>query len=166
MDQQTLTCLVEKFQRGIWRYIRALGCDPALADDLCQDTFLAVMQRPFQDKGNPATVAYLRIIAYHQYITNHRRRNRRIAYTNNMERIECVLQEAQDETKDQLLCILNECFLQLSPREQTALSMLYRDRASRAEIAAALEVGEHGAKNVLQRAKRRLRAMIEERRES
>ena len=43
--------LIEKYQVGVWRYLRALGCEPALADDLTQETFLSVLQHPFTDFG-------------------------------------------------------------------------------------------------------------------
>ena len=35
-----LASLVTLHQAGVWRYLRALGCDASLADDLTQDTFL------------------------------------------------------------------------------------------------------------------------------
>jgi RNA polymerase sigma-70 factor (ECF subfamily) len=55
--------LIETYQAGVWRYLRALGCDAAQAEDLTQDTFLAVLQRPFQDINPAATAAYLRAAA-------------------------------------------------------------------------------------------------------
>ena len=56
--------LVETYQAGIWRYLRALGCSVAEADDLTQETFLAVFQRPFDDFDPRATGAYLRRVAF------------------------------------------------------------------------------------------------------
>ena len=52
--------LIQAYQAGIWRYLRALGCESSLAEDLTQDTFLAVLQRPFNDVSPAATSAYLR----------------------------------------------------------------------------------------------------------
>lgn len=51
--------LIEAHQAGIWRYLRALGCDASQAEDLTQETFLAVLQKPFQDYNPAATAAYL-----------------------------------------------------------------------------------------------------------
>jgi len=42
-----------------------------------------------------------------------------------------------------------------------ALNMRYRDRRARKEIAEHLEITEHGAKNLMQRAKKQLRTCIE-----
>ena len=62
--------------------MRALGCQPAQADDLTQDTFLAVLQRPFVDYGPAATVAYLRKVALNQFISAQRRAGKVIAVEN------------------------------------------------------------------------------------
>ena len=47
--------LIQTYQAGIWRYLRALGCDSAQAEDITQETFLSVLQKPFQDLGPAAT---------------------------------------------------------------------------------------------------------------
>jgi RNA polymerase sigma-70 factor (ECF subfamily) len=65
--------LVERHQSGVWRYLRALGCDPVLAEDLTQDTFLAVLRQPFEEYSEAATAAYLRRTARNLYVNSHRR---------------------------------------------------------------------------------------------
>ena len=76
--------LIEHHQAGVWRYLRVLGCDPALADDLTQETFLHVMQRSFDDHSPAATAAYLRTTAHNLYMTVQRRAGRVVA----MEHVE------------------------------------------------------------------------------
>jgi len=49
----------------------------------------------------------------------------------------------------------------LSDRARKALEMRFRDQQSREQIAATLEISEHGAKNLMQRAKQQLRACVE-----
>jgi len=49
----------------------------------------------------------------------------------------------------------------LKPRTRRALYMRYWEDASRKEIANALGIGEHGAKNVLQRGKQKLKELID-----
>ena len=41
--------LVREHQAGVWRYLRVLGCPATEAEDLTQETFLAVLTRPFHD---------------------------------------------------------------------------------------------------------------------
>src|SRR5690242_14704515 len=54
---------------GIWRYLRFLGCDDAAADDLTQETFLAVA-RGASGNGEPVRdlPAYLRGIARNLFL--------------------------------------------------------------------------------------------------
>ena len=65
--------LVETHQAGVWRYLRALGCDPSMADDVTQDTFLTVLQKPFQQYSRAATAAFLRRVAYNRLVSIQRR---------------------------------------------------------------------------------------------
>ena len=65
--------LIQTYQAGVWRYLRALGCEATLAEDLTQDTFVAVLQRPFNDVSPAATSAYLRKTALNLLISHQRR---------------------------------------------------------------------------------------------
>jgi RNA polymerase sigma-70 factor (ECF subfamily) len=56
---------------------------------------------------------------------------------------------------------LRGCLERLTPRARLALEMRFRGEHTRGEIAAALEISEHGAKNLMQRAKLQLRECIE-----
>lgn len=153
--------LIDAYQTGIWRYLRALGCDTAEADDLTQETFLSVLQKPFEMFSPAATNAYLRKVAFNLFISARRRSGRVVL----MEQVEDVNQTwsrlASDNHGERLLEALNECLEQLTDRAKSALMMRFRDRLPRAEIALALEITEHGAKNLMQRAKKQLRACIE-----
>lgn len=154
--------LIETYQAGIWRYLRALGCEPAEADDLTQETFLAVLQRPFVDYGPASTAAYLRKVAFNQFISA-RRRVGKVTAVEDVEEFDRTWERwgAQDNS-EALLDALRECLEELTPRARKALEMRFHDRASRAEIGAALKITEHGAKNLMQRAKKLLRQCIEE----
>ncbi len=153
--------LIEQHQAGIWRYLRALGCDPAQADDLTQETFLAILQRPFQDYGSASTIAYLRTVARNLFISAHRRAGK-VTAVENVEEFDRTWQEwAGTDNGEELLDALKECFQRLTERARLALEMRFRDRESRVNIAAALGISEHGAKNLMQRAKHQLRECIE-----
>jgi RNA polymerase sigma-70 factor (ECF subfamily) len=60
-----------------------------------------------------------------------------------------------------MLDALRDCLQGLTSRARMALEMRFRETSSRAEIAAALEITEHGAKNLMQRAKHQLRECID-----
>lgn len=155
------TRLIQTYQAGVWRYLRALGCEAALAEDLTQDTFLAVLKRPFQDVSPPATSAYLRKTALNMLIS-HERRAGRMRAVEDIEQLDRTWTRwAGDDDGEAVLDYLRDCVNRLTKRARMALEMRFRGDHSRAEIAEALEITEHGAKNLMQRAKDQLRECIE-----
>jgi RNA polymerase sigma-70 factor (ECF subfamily) len=153
--------LIQTYQAGVWRYLRVLGCELALADDLTQETFLAVLQRPFQDVNPAATSAYLRKTALNMLIS-HERRAGRVRAVENVELLDQTWTRwAGDDDGEAALNHLRDCLTRLTSRARLALEMRFHGEHTRAEIAAALEITEHGAKNLMQRAKQQLRECIE-----
>jgi RNA polymerase sigma-70 factor (ECF subfamily) len=153
--------LIESHQTGVWRYLRMLGCQPSQADDLTQETFLAVLEKPFDDFNRAATAAYLRRVAYNLFITAYRRSGR-VTAVENVELLDATWDKwAGNDNGDGMLDALRDCLSVLTQRARYALEMRFRDRESRANIAAALAITEHGAKNLMQRAKAQLRNCIE-----
>lgn len=154
--------LIAEHQSGVWRYLRALGCDCSEADDLTQETFLAVLRKPFAYYGKAAAASYLRKVAYHRFISARRRTNRELL-TDEFEQIDEAwsrwLENAGHDSEP--LDRLKECMQLLTERARWALEMRFRDRLARSEIAQQLEITEHGAKNLMQRAKHKLRECIE-----
>jgi RNA polymerase sigma-70 factor, ECF subfamily len=155
--------VIEQHQAGVWRYLRALGCEPAQADDLTQETFLAVLQHPFHDFGAASTAAYLRKVAYNQFISAQRRGGKtKVIVVEDIEAFDRAWEQwAGNDGGEMRLEALRECLQMLTSRARLALEMRFRERESRANIAAALGISEHGAKNLMQRAKQLLRECIE-----
>jgi RNA polymerase sigma-70 factor (ECF subfamily) len=155
--------LIKSHQAGVWRYLRMLGCSPTEADDLTQDTFLAVLQRPFNDLGPAATGAYLRKAARNLFLTS-KRRNARWATLDELDELEAAWSRwARDDGGQHLLAALEQCLTTLAERARKALELRFREGRSRSEIAAGIGLSEDGAKNLLQRAKQHLRECIERR---
>jgi RNA polymerase sigma-70 factor (ECF subfamily) len=153
--------LIANYQQGVWRYLRTLGCEPALADDLTQETFLAVLQKPFQDYNPAATAAYLRRVGYNLFIS-YQRRSGKVTSVDNIEQLEQhFVQFAGEDQGEAALEALRECLTKLTDRAKWSLEMRFRENLSRTEIAEKLEISEHGAKNLMQRAKQQLRECVE-----
>jgi len=156
--------LIATHQATIWRYLRALGCDPAEADDLTQETFLRVLRQKFTEVHPAATAAYLRKTAYHLFITARRQLGRSPAL-DEMDVVELAWSRWVGEgDSEALLESLRECLDELTPRARQALEMRFRDDCSRARIAETLKLTEDGAKNLMQRAKQQLRSCIDAKR--
>jgi len=153
--------LIETYQVGVWRYLRAMGCESSLAEDLTQETFLAILQRPFNDVSPAATAAYLRKTALNMLIS-HERRAGRVRPVENIELLDQTWTRwAGDDDGEAVLSHLRDCLGRLTDRARLALEMRFRGEHTRSEIATALEITEHGAKNLMQRAKQQLRDCIE-----
>ncbi|MEX0819859.1 MAG: RNA polymerase sigma factor [Pirellulaceae bacterium] len=154
--------LIEDHQAGVWRYLRALGCESNLAEDLTQETFLAVLQRPFEDYNTAATAAYLRRTAYNAFIS-FQRRAKKVTTVENIDELNQTWERwAGEDNGEELLESLRRCLGTLTDRARQALVLRFRDCASREKIAAELAMSEHGAKNLMQRAKKKLRECIED----
>jgi RNA polymerase sigma-70 factor, ECF subfamily len=156
--------LIRRHQAGVWRYLRVLGCDDARADDLTQETFLQLLRQPkFVHHSDAATAAYLRRTARNLFISRHRK-ERRVQLTNDLEALDEVWDRwtvgAPNDT-DELVSVLKDCLRGLTERARLALRLRFGDNASRNSIGDALGITEHGAKNLMQRAKQQLRECVE-----
>ena len=156
--------LITRHQRGVWRYLRMLGCDDATADDLTQETFLRVLrQDKFVQHNDAATASYLRRTAYNLLVSRHRKLGRMQTVAEST-----VLDEiwnrwaGKDASGDVAVDALRSCLNGLTERAQTALKMRFAENASRVEIGNALGITDHGARNLMQRAKQQLRQCVEE----
>lgn len=157
--------LIRRHQQGVWRYLRVLGCDAATADDLTQETFLRVLRREnFVQHNDAATSSYLRRTAYNLLVSLHRKQGRVQTIVESS-----VLDEVWDRwagkdlTGNFAVEALRECLSSLTDRAQTALSMRFAQQATRVEIGKALNISDHGARNLMQRAKQQLRQCVESR---
>jgi RNA polymerase sigma-70 factor (ECF subfamily) len=153
--------LIEDHQVGVWRYLRALGCDVTTADDLTQDTFVAVLRSGFQEHSHAATAAYLRKVAHNFYVSALRREGKVNAVANIEDFETHWTRWAGDDNGEELIGALRDCLQTLTQRARQALEMRFRERETRANIAQSLGITEHGAKNLMQRAKKQLKTCIE-----
>lgn len=156
--------LICRHQRGVWRYLRMLGCDVATADDLTQETFLRVLRHEsFVQHNDTATAGYLRRTAYNLLVSQHRK----------LGRMHCLAEASvldeqwdrwagKDLSGDLAVDLLKECLETLSERARLALRMRFEQEVSRAEIGHALGITDHGARNLMQRAKAQLRRCVQE----
>lgn len=155
--------LIARHQNGVWRYLRLLGCDGSTADDLTQETFLAILRRPpFEQYNDAATGAYLRRIAKNLFISL-QRRSKRVHLVAAAESLDEVWDRWMGSTEDgdEFLSALRHCLEGLTERAQIALRLRFADEVSRTEIGEKLGMTEHGAKNLMQRAKKQLKECIQ-----
>lgn len=155
--------LIRRHQVGIWRYLRMLGCDESLADDLTQETLVKVIcQESFAQWSEGATAAYLRRTARNLLITYHRKGGRvKTVFTSDPLDEIWDRWAGRDLSGNEGIDCLKLCLASLTDRARLALRMRFAESASRADIANKLQISEHGARNLMQRAKQQLRDCVE-----
>ena len=70
--------MVREHHADVWRYLRYLGAGAADADDLTQETFLAVARSRFEERSPAQTAGYLRTVARNQLLMARRRQGREV----------------------------------------------------------------------------------------
>lgn len=158
-----LADLVREHQAGVWRYLRYLGAGSPEADDLTQETFLAVVCAPFEDRCPKQTAAYLRTVAGNQ-LRMLRRRQKREGDCVSLEAAEAVWAEAAgDDGLETYLNALRECLAGLDGRARQAVDLHYREEVNREQLAQRLDMKPEGVKTLLRRTRQVLRDCIERR---
>ena len=156
-----LEALIRQHQVQIWQYLRYLGASPAEADDLTQETFLALMRASYEDRGEAAFQAFLRKIARNQLLMFRRRSGRELD-TVQLEMAETVWSRAlQNDGLESFLDHLEGCRDKLEGRARLAIDWFYQDGLSREQIAAQLKMKPQGIKTLLRRTRQALRDCVE-----
>ena len=156
IDQETT---VATHRREIWRYLRFLGSDTHLAEDLTQEVFLRAMQASYDHRGRGAQAAWLRTIARNLY-RQHCRRPRAV----DLDEAETVwVQHRGSDGGDGYVDAMRTCLEQLPDRLRQALTLRYRGGKSREAMADRLGLRPDGVKSLLRRARSLLRGCIERR---
>jgi len=154
--------LVRRHQQGLWRYLRALGAPPELAEDVMQDAFLVALQRLDVDGGDAAVAAFLRRTARHLFLRRRRDLGRREQIL--VEVADRLWQRhAADDGGEEWIAALRACVQRLSGRARAAIDHFYGEDRGRDGTAAVLGMQPNGVRTLLQRTRALLRACIEQR---
>ena len=155
--------LVARHQVALWRYVRALGAAPDLAEELVQDTFVTAWRRGLEDRGEAAVATFLRRTARHLYLRN-RRAAARIPARVADDVDDLWLRTCGHDGGEQWLAALRACVDGLDERPRLAVRLWYgRGDDSRDRAAAELGLRPNGLKTLLQRVRGLLRECVERR---
>lgn len=143
------------------RYVYVLGTSPDRVDDVVQEVAVAVLQKPFEDRGTRECGALLRAIARHVVLRSRRgdaaRREIELAH-------EVWCEDGGDRDGDERVDALRACIDALPDRSQALLRGAYHEDRGRAELARALGLRPDGVKTALRRLRDALRACVERKR--
>ncbi len=162
LEAADLARLVQSHQASLWRYVRYLGAAATEADDLVQETFLALFRSGFNEKSKAETSSYLRTAIRLQLLMLRRHQSRQPEAAE-LEVAEQVWADTFADTKSEngYLGALDDCVDQLDGRAAQAIRLQYHQRASRSEMAKQLKMKSEGVKTLLRRTRDALRNCIE-----
>ncbi len=156
-----LAALVRAQQAELWRYLRFLGCDAALAEDLTQETFLSLLKNPVALENVVSLPSYLRAIARNLFF----HRAGRVAPAVPLAEIEEAdavwARTVKEKDSGPYLEALRACVDGLDGRSRRALDLQYRERMPMDDAAKALDLSREGLKTLLRRIRDRLKACVD-----
>ena len=158
-----LALLVREHQGDVWRYLRYLGAAADGADDLAQETLLAVARSPLVLRSRAETAAYLRTAARNQLLILRRKQGRQVGTVELAAAEEVWATCHPDGNSNALLDALKTCCETLAGRGQEAVNKFYREGLSRERLAEAMGMTFDGVKTLLRRTRDALRQCIERR---
>lgn len=159
--------LVERFTRGLYAYLRRLGCPPEQVEDLHQETFRVVIERLRGDGiAEPEALAgFLRGTARHLHLGARRQAARR-----RTESDEQAVADAEDPRSGQLHRVLDAEAADLvrnllaelePPRDRQILYRFYIAEDRKEAICRDLGLSSLHFNRVLFRARRRFKSLFE-----
>jgi RNA polymerase sigma factor (sigma-70 family) len=156
-DRAAFGELVRRHGSGVRALLRRMGAQPALADDLAQDAFLAAFEQIADFRGEGPFPGWVKRIAARLYVKRWRRE----------ARLELV--EAERDADDGAVVgeggandriDLDGAMKSLSPAERVCVSLCYGAGFSHAEAAAALNAPLGTVKSHVKRGLDKLRARL------
>jgi RNA polymerase sigma-70 factor (ECF subfamily) len=158
-----LASLVHEHQADVWRYLRYMGAAADDADDLTQETFLAVARTPFELRSRGETAAYLRTAARNQLLMLRRRQGRQVCTVELTAAEEVWAETIAGGDSGEFLDALNRCYEALAGKAREAVNGFYRNGESREQLAIRFEITAEGVKTLLRRTRATLKDCIQRR---
>src|SRR5437764_10299362 len=166
-DRQALSELYVRYQRPLFNYLLQLTPDYGLAEELLQDTLVAVWKSAQSFEGRSSVRTWLIGIARRQAHNTLRQRRLPLADESEMEGLVATDGEPEAWTlasfaRDELAA----AFRQLAPLHREVLVLTFVQELSYQETATILEVPVGTVKSRLSNARRALRAQLDGREEA
>jgi len=161
-DECGFTELVESLGEKLIFFINRFVNDPALAEDLMEDTFCEILVHKNRFRGQASFQTYLFAIAHNKAVDAIRKNIRE-------QRRESLAAWEPDETvsfeermcTDQRKTALHQAISRLNEEYQAVLHLIYFEELSYDEAAIVLKKNNRQIKNLVYRAKQTLKTLVE-----
>ena len=159
MDGEALRQLYDRYHRELYLYLYSLCRNPALSEDLLQETFLKALLSLSESHGNIR--AWLYLVARNLYF-NWRKREGREFSTEAVNLGETVETPLDRLLTDERTRLLYEGLSRLEERKREVLQLQYFGGLSQREIGAVLHLNPEHVRVLAYRGRRELRTWMEE----
>ena len=157
MDSDTFAGFYERSARPLWAYLARTSGDPALADDLLQESFIRFLAADAPTDGEVASRRYLFRIGTN-LLRDHWRRPRHASIDEVPE--DRVPLAGTTEQSDSAI-LLGPALQQLNPRARQLLWLAYAEGYSHHEIAAITGLASPSVRLLLFRARRQMVRLLQ-----
>jgi len=160
MDNDAFAAFYERSARPLWAYLARVSSDPALAEDLMQESyvrFLCAANAPsLESDGEAAARLYLFRIATN-LLRDHWRRPRATSIEEIPEEF-FAARDSAEQSDSQIM--LGPALRQMRPRERQLLWLAHAEGYSHREIAAVTGLAAASIRLLLFRARRKIAALL------
>jgi RNA polymerase sigma-70 factor (ECF subfamily) len=157
MDSDAFAGFYERSARPLWAYLARTSGDPALADDLVQESFIRFLAADAPTDGEVASRRYLFRIGTN-LLRDHWRRPR---HSSIEEVPEEFCRAADASAQSDSLMTLGPALSQLRPRARQLIWLAYAEGYSHSEIAAITGLASASIRLLLFRARRQMARLLQ-----
>lgn len=163
-DREALAELYDRYQQHLFRYLLQLTPDYGLAEEILQDTFVAVWKSARTFEGRSTVLTWLISITRRQAHNTLRRHKLPTVDEAGFEELAATEPEPEDFTlasvaRDEL----TTAFKQLAPVHREIIVLIFIEELSYPEVANVLGIPVGTVKSRLSNAKRTLRTLLDHR---
>jgi len=159
-NQDIIEAWVQRHQMAAWRYLRLLGCQADIADDLLQDALMAAVHKNIHCEPGPRASAWLQQALRNLWRMHCRSEGRRVRNIETAMAERAMQQCSSDDDGECFRTALRDCLKQLDGRARQLLDLHYAQGASREAIAATFGMRRNGIKAFLRRVRSSLRDCV------
>ncbi|HZL52062.1 MAG TPA: sigma-70 family RNA polymerase sigma factor [Terracidiphilus sp.] len=158
MDDEAFAGFYERSARSLWAYLARTSGDPALAEDLMQESYVRFLCATLREEGEVAARRYLFRIATN-LLRDHWRRPR----TTPIEDVpESFFARCGDAAQAESQMMLGPALAQMRPRDRQLLWLAHAEGYSHNEIAEVMGLGSASIRLLLFRARRKIARLLGE----
>jgi RNA polymerase sigma-70 factor (ECF subfamily) len=164
MDSDAFAGFYERSARPLWAYLARVSGDPALADDLMQESyvhFLCAERAPKIEDGEVASRRYLFRIATN-LLRDHWRRPGTTSLGEMPEELFADRKPGPSGSQSDSIAMLTPAMAKMKPRERQLLWLAHAEGYSHREIAEVTGLASTSIRLLLFRARRRIAILLKE----